>query len=371
MRFEFDAVGQLVAQQFFDGRTEHYAYDRSGQLTQIEHADGTATRFGYDASGRLAAVTPADDQETIFEYDDKGACTKAERTGIAVVYEYDAEGRCLLEDQGGVILKRTFDASDNCVRLEVEGLGVRTCAYDRRNRLVEVVDFDGSRVQLRYDLRNRCLAWEDSSGMGLEFSHGPNDRVESCRLIPAGTTEARWQDDAAGRVTQRSISDRPALQYQYDLAERLRLRRAGTKSEVFDFNPTDDLLVNPNGEVVGYDRGSNLRSSGVTQFELDARGRVVSRSTPRGKTTFVYDADDYLTRVVDPAGGESAYRFDTFGRRLWKTTGGTQTRFIWNESELLAEVVNGQATRSRYLISPTPTRASSARWSSRESGRSC
>ncbi len=353
MHFEFDSLGQLVAQQFFDGRTEHYAYDRGGRLTQIEHADGTLTRFGYHPSGRLATVTPADDEETTFEYDEKGACTKAERVGVAVTYAYDAEGRCILEDQGGVVLKRSFDANDNCVRLEVDGLGIRTCAYDRRNRLVEVVEFDGSRVQLRYDLRNRCLAWEDSSGAGLEFSHGPNDRVERCRLSAGATTEARWQYDAAGRVTQRSVSDRPAVQYQYDLAERLRLRRVGTENESFDFNATDDLLVNPNGEVVGYDRGSNLRSSGATQFELDARGRVVSRSTPRGKTTFVYDAEDYLTRVVHPGGGESAYRFDTFGRRLWKTTGGTRTRFIWNESELLAEVAAGEgAPSSIYLTDP-------------------
>jgi RHS repeat-associated protein len=352
MRFEFDSLGQLVAQQFFDGRTERYAYNRRGELIQIEHADGTATRLEYGSAGLLAAVTPADDQETTFEYDEKGACTRAERAGVALVYEYDAEGRCILEDQGGVVLTRSYDASDNCVRLEVEGLGVRTYGYDRRNRLVDVVDFDGSRVQLRYDLRNRCLAWEDSSRTGLEFSHGPNDRVERCRLS-AVTTEARWQYDAAGRVTQRSITDRPVLRYQYDLADRLRLRRVGTDNEVFDFSATDDLLVNPNGEVVGYDRGSNLRSAGVTQFELDARGRVVSRSTPRGKTTFVYDAEDYLTRVVGPDGAESAYRFDPFGRRLWKTTGDGQTRFIWNESELLAEVVDGQVSpHCIYLTDP-------------------
>ena len=72
-----------------------------GRLTRIEHADGTLTRLGYGMSGRLAVVTAADGQETTFEYDEKGACTKAERAGVAVAYEYDAEGRCVLEDQGG------------------------------------------------------------------------------------------------------------------------------------------------------------------------------------------------------------------------------------------------------------------------------
>ena len=276
IRFEFDAVGDLVAQQFFDGRAERYAHDRQGRLTRIEHADGTLTRLGYGMSGRLAVVTAADGQQTTFEYDEKGACTKAERAGVAVAYEYDAEGRCVLEDQGGVVLRRAYDASDNCVRLEVDGLGVRTCAYDGRGRLVEVVDFDGSRVQLRYDLRNRCVAWEGPSGAGLEFSHGPTDRVEGCRLTAAGgaTTEARWQYDPAGRVTQRSSSDRPVVQYYYDAAQRLRARQVRTASERFGFTATDDLSVSPNGDVVGYHPGATsvLPAPAVQTGRPGARG---------------------------------------------------------------------------------------------------
>jgi RHS repeat-associated protein len=339
MCFEYNSMGRMISQRFFDGRTERYAYDVLGQLCQIHHSDGTLTQLEYDAVGRILSIIGADNDKTLFEYDEQGRCVLADQAGVIIRFAYDADGRFVTEEQDGIQLERAYDANGNCVTLRVQGLGARSYVYDQRSRLVEAVDFDGTRLQLQYDLRDRCVSVRGPGTTRLEFEYLPENRLAACRLVgTAGLHQVRYNYDIAGRVSERSMTDRDPLHYTYDPASRLHARhRHGTMDE-FYFNTTDDLVTNADGTSRMYRPGSAIRASGGSQFERDSRGRITVRNDRRGQTRYFYDGHDRLSRVLHPDGVESRYIFDAYGRRLWKAHGETETRFIWDNDTMIAEV---------------------------------
>src|SRR5207249_3826654 len=182
---------------------ETYSYNKRGFLHSIAYLDGSTDEVEYDVAGRVLAVS-AKEHSLRFEYDPRGYPSKAARNGVLVRYEYDLEGRPVLEVQDGVSISRQFDAAGNCTALSVDGLGVRRFEYDLRQRLVGVEDFNHERLQITYDLRDRCTAVVLTPELRLEYQYLPENRIDLARLRGAGEKwEIRYVYDRAGRVKVR------------------------------------------------------------------------------------------------------------------------------------------------------------------------
>ena len=351
MRFQYDASGNLVLQQFFDDRTERYEYDAFGNLSRIHHADGEIVEYNYDSMGRIRATTDSDGRLTVFNYDEQGRCLLADHSGIRVQFQYDPDGNCVCEKQHGVNLERDYDLNGNCTKLQVTGVGARTYRYDLRNRLIQVIDFDGTPFDFQYDLRDRRISVQ-APEFTLRQTYLPENRPSEVTFTAvAVVTQVRYRYDRAGRVVERQTVGRPAVRYEYDQVGRLRACVVGSSRSDFAFSANDDLLRNSEGRPITYNLGGNLSESGETTFRLDGRGRIVFQSDLQGDVTFAYDNYDQLTRVVHSNKSSSEYAYDAFGRRILKRVGNVELRFVWADEVLLAEIPSsGTEKPSIHLI---------------------
>jgi RHS repeat-associated protein len=351
MAFEYDSSGNIVRQKFLDARVEEYDYDVFGNLSRIRHADGVVVEYKYDSMGRIKTTSDPEGRHTVFSYDEQGRCLAADNDGIAVQFKYDPDGNCISEKQAGAILERDFDLNGNCIKLAVSGIGVRTYVYDLRNRLARVVDFDGTPFDFQYDLRDRCSSIQ-SQDFSVRYSYLPENRPGDAHFaVGEFATEIHYQYDGAGRTIERRTVGRPTVRYEYDPVGRLRRHIVGASTNEYSFTLSDDLARNSEGGFITYESGSNPDRSGLTQYEIDGRGRISARYNAEGEsTTFAYDSYDQLVRIVSANTGSSRYVYDAFGRRVAKSVGNTEVKFVWDDEVLLAEISTARTESPRVHL---------------------
>ncbi|MCK4502891.1 MAG: RHS repeat-associated core domain-containing protein, partial [Desulfuromonadales bacterium] len=77
------------------------------------------------------------------------------------------------------------------------------------------------------------------------------------------------------------------------------------------------------------------------QYQYDANGNRISRSSPEGTTTYTWDYENHLIGVTTPEGISSNYTYDPFGRRISKTVNGSTTNYSYDSEDILFETVDG------------------------------
>jgi RHS repeat-associated protein len=349
VEFEYDAIGRPIRQRFFDGTEERYRYGVQGTPTAIAYSDGSTVALEYDAAGRPLAVV-GEDHVVRFEYDPRGYPLTTQRDGIVVQYEYDLEGRVVLETQDGIEIRRAFDAAGNCVAVDVAGLGVRRCQYDQRQRLIEVEDFNGDRVRLAYDVRDRCTSVGLAPNVALEHEYLPQNLLNRARLrAGAQGWEARYEYDPAGRVIRRLGPGLDVATFEYGRAGQLARAVHDGAAASFSFSATGDPLEDAAGNAITYSPGERIRSAGARTFEFDGRGRVVAVTNAGRRAGLTYDHLNWLTHI-HAGDGVTEYQYDATGRRLLKrSSSGEETRFVWDGDWLLAELRSNADDSLAYL----------------------
>ncbi len=88
LRFDYDAIGQLVAEHDANGNTTAYQYDLARNLIQVDSPNGSVVKFVYDPINRLIRKEAGDDTVN-YTYDVSGRLTTAENNSGTVTIRYD------------------------------------------------------------------------------------------------------------------------------------------------------------------------------------------------------------------------------------------------------------------------------------------
>uniref|UniRef100_UPI002027AFC4 DUF6531 domain-containing protein n=1 Tax=Caballeronia sp. GAWG2-1 TaxID=2921744 RepID=UPI002027AFC4 len=96
--FRYDALGQVIEQTGFDGRSVAYAWDDAGRLAASTEA-GVETRYERDPIGRLTARTIGKQATESFYYDARGRLTTATAAGSTTRLHYDDADNLIAEEQ--------------------------------------------------------------------------------------------------------------------------------------------------------------------------------------------------------------------------------------------------------------------------------
>ena len=178
----------------------------------------------------------------------------------------------------------------------------RVLAHDAHGNPLEIVDPNGLRTVLAYDLRQRLVSRQvGGERIGLEY-------------------------DAAGLLTRVSLPDGATITYTYDPAQRLvGLADALGNRIAYTLDPMGNRLseevTDPAGNLARLARqvfdplnrlAQSLGAAGqLSRFEYDAQGNLTREIDPLGHASSMgYDSLNRLVAIADPLGGRTDLRHD-------------------------------------------------------------
>jgi len=270
----YDALGRPMTV------TLPYTVTAAGGAYITPNWDRPRTVTRYDALGRVVQVVAPDGATTAHAYRDWRELV-LDPNGHQTEYERDGLGRLIaVREYYGTYAQPTWDAANPAET---------RYWYDAAGNLIAVRDAEGNVTRIHYDPLGRKVAMDDP-GMG----------------------HWEYRYDAAGNLVKQRDARGQAICFYYDALNRL-------VGKTYHTNVVDlDGLACPGGPYAvsyAYDQGlwgigrrtGMTDATGVTAWQYDARGRVVTETRGlAGIGTFVtgwgYDAADRVVRQVYPDG---------------------------------------------------------------------
>jgi RHS repeat-associated protein len=179
--FQYDSIGRLVSLSHDNAVGNvafyNYVYDAAGRITQLTDVDGTVS-YAYDARDQLVGAQYSNPQRTdeLYVYDANGNRVQSHLHGGA--YQTGAGNRLLSDGT----FDYSYDLEGNLVQRRDRASGAeRDLVYDHRNRLVAIIDRDGSgtevqRVKYSYDATGRRTSKNVATATDEVLTHFVYDR---------------------------------------------------------------------------------------------------------------------------------------------------------------------------------------------------
>ncbi len=327
-QFDYDRVGDLVAHRDFRGRVTRYRHDAMHRLIAIDYPDDADVRFTYTANGLRESVTDARGT-TRHRYDARDRLIETiSPEGRAMRYGYDVVGRLIHRESPHARHDFTYDALDRltAVTVAIDDGPARTTtfSYDAIGRRTAMRGADGVTTEYDYDALDRVTALRQ---------HGPHGQLQFAaqyRHDPSGLRTRIEESDADGplraidygydgvrRLVRESITHRDASQnrqttWRYDnvgnrLTETVALASGTSIATRYTYDANDRLIETTVGTA-------------VTRYAYDEAGNTLSRDGPEGRVEYAYDDANRLVEAHD-AQGRTTFSYDVDGIRV------SQTRF--------------------------------------------
>lgn len=375
--YGYDVGGRLTSQTSSGGQNIEYSYYANGYVKEAKDlTERTLSRYGYDNAGNRAweaysQLDVASDQpvgsyqDSALSYDELNRLSRVKDLSVDVQYEYDAVGNrravhAVYWDPATLGTRRqddlwyTYDAANRFTTSKGAFAGPRgTSANDAAAGHI-TRGTDG--VTLTYDAAGLRRSVTDAAGNVESYSYSADGYLEDVKVN--GLLAARRRVDSLGRTLgyRDYQADGSALQYkisEYDkdnrlLTEQLTLGADANKSDYFYYTDTSDTLASASktgagelAKVITTQTGTSNYTTMSYRYQYwdsakqqSIQKQAYNEAAPGwapGLSNFSYDANGYLKRAIDFAGGRTLNYFNN-------ATGLTLRR----------EEVKGASTKSHY-----------------------
>jgi RHS repeat-associated protein len=339
--------GELLREHVQDGRARTYEWDHRGAIASIRYPDGRLVRFEVDNHGRVNGTFGPEGPLDRYRYDDahnivewtnaRGATLRTTYDGMGMpIHELDAVGRTVTSEydaigrlvrralRDGTVVETAYDAHDNPTllrgggsehKLERWGTGVLAArvwpngqrwemAYDRLERLREVLNPKGESMSYRYDRAGRLVEEQTFDGQSIRYAYSRRDLVRRIDFEDGTWIEYDY-DDRGLLVAKRS----PHGDVLVERDERGRVVLATVDEHG---GPIVTKLVRNDRDQVT----EVVQNGAVVKYAYDAGGRIASRTLPNGSVTaYSYDAAGDLVGI-DHDGKKILFQRDVMGREV-------------------------------------------------------
>ena len=202
VNYSYDAAGRLAGlTDETGGSVVSYTYNDAGRLVRENNGNGTYTTYSYDLAGQLLNLAnyAADDSVNssyVYTYDDLGRQTSVTDLDGEWIYEYDAASQLIgavftstnpeIENQD---LTYVYDAAGNRIRTIDNGV---TTEY-QTNDLNQYTN--AGAVDYQYDLDGN-LTYKNDGGNSWAYSYDDQDRLVS--VLEANGSHTEYEYDIFG-----------------------------------------------------------------------------------------------------------------------------------------------------------------------------
>ncbi|WP_442885043.1 RHS repeat domain-containing protein [Anoxybacillus sp.] len=180
--YRYDALDQLVEEQWPDGTTIEYTYDGFGNRTKIvktKEGSSTTTTADYNAANQLvrfgdetitydANGNRTEDSEYQYEWNEADQLVSITRKGEStpfVTYKYDEDGRRIQKNVNGVITNYHYQGDSLNVLYETDASGnvVRSYIYGENGQLLAMKKGNATYFY-HYNAHGDVIALTDAQG---------------------------------------------------------------------------------------------------------------------------------------------------------------------------------------------------------------
>jgi RHS repeat-associated protein len=377
------------------GRTTTKRYDALGRVIAVVDPAGNTTRTEYDVDGRVSASYDGSGNATTNSYYNNDQLYKTvEPGGLSVTWVYDTLNRLQTRIDGlGNSESWTYNVPGRTSTHTDRKGQVTTTNYNVLGKASLVQYADGSTQTPTYDAMSRETALADSADGTLTWKY--TDTFDQINYESGAQGMVTHQFDAAGRPQYRDFGLSNQVTYQFDVGNRLQTIAQGSETVGFQFDNANRLqqitLPNRVTEVYGYDAANELTGINWAQgsgtaignlvYGYDSFGRLTSQTgsfdsttlptantsvstvnnneqlatyngkkqtydlngnlTSDGTNTYVWNARNQLTQILQGTTVIGTYAYDAIGRRISKTESGLTTIFLYDGFNAMQETLNG------------------------------
>jgi RHS repeat-associated protein len=298
--FQYDNTGNLLMEVDPLGNTTRNIYDGAGNLTNTTQYDASNNPVTSSSSvytnGKLVMTLNAYSQtNATFGYDQFGNLTNTtDASGFSHGFSYDANG-----NQTASSYRWTPPGGGSAVPVTT------TTLYDAQNRVIQTIDALGNTNRTFYNALGKVDYAIDKFGNTNSFIY-----------------------DALGNVIQTTYPNNTSTRTVYDAAGRAYLTGdrngvTGTRTD-YDAAGRATNTVRLTNVVISIQYSGSVPQSVVTSAGVsistnstvyDAAGKVMSRTSPDGTTSYDYYPDGQLMHVVDALNQTNFYAYDVAGHQ--------------------------------------------------------
>jgi RHS repeat-associated protein len=353
LRFEYDAIGNVVAVTGPDGAVHRHEYDDCGRLLAYVDPAGARTRARRDSRGNIVAFTDDMGRELRRDVDVFGRTVRTVTSeGNTAALTYHACGGPPAVDQP--------ESPTRPLEAPVESPIACLVDRDSAGRVVSVTDATGVGARYEWDSRGLLVAAIDPAGLRTEYSYDGGGRLVT-ETAPAGRVST-WEYDAAGRVAAHRDPAGVETRFVRDAAgvvtEVLRgdARGAATRLSRRDWaairlvsaaehDPAGRIVRDVEGATYDYDRAGRLirvapPDAAPTLFEYGSDGLIATERRADHDRRYRYDVAGRVASVAVDDGPTTRFVYDSAGRRTREIrTDGHQVQYVWEALDRLVEVV--------------------------------
>ena len=365
--------------EYFDTYTFDYVGNPVTYLSAKDSGNSLpmTAEYEYNENGQVVRTTNALDQSTTSTYNALGQLVETtDFAGTPTVYTYDALGRLLTQtitiDEGiTAATTYTYDANGNIIREQkpINAVGEAAAysrtdyAYDSRNRLTGVTQYDGetaaSTTTYTYDGVGNVLTMT-AGGNTTAYTYDRYGNVLTT-TDPLGQVETFTYSDL-GKPVSKTDRNNVTTTYVYDGLGRLLSTSANNQTVQQTYTLTGQIAseTSPWQQTV-YAYDALGRCVTVTETELGAGGETYTKAysydladnrtgftlTRSGSAAqnvaYSYDALNRLSTVSENGTVQATYTYDTNGNRASLTyANGAAETYAYNKANWITELENKQ-----------------------------
>ncbi|WP_133820702.1 RHS repeat-associated core domain-containing protein, partial [Tahibacter aquaticus] len=301
-----------------------YDYDALGQLVAVRRRDGAVVRtFGWDAQ-RMSAHGQPGGMAVSYVWDAQGRVSEQhEAEGLSRYYHYHAD-HTEVRDSLGRSERYWFEGEGDARRWSAheraDGSIIRF-AYDGFGRRVRTTDALGRTTHERRDAQGRVVGGAVADGLSWQVGLDERGQLLHGDSQAGVVTITR---DARGRATTMSLPDGATLHYAYDDAR--------LPDRVTAITDPDGAIKRQSWNALGQLASHADCSGHVTQWRHDDEGRLVETVDALGqRTQYQYDDNGLRCGLVLADGAHYRLVHDGLGRQTEMIApDGATWRTQWN-----------------------------------------
>ncbi|VEI08219.1 RHS repeat-associated core domain-containing protein [Kurthia zopfii] len=334
----YSIYGQKVKETDADGHTKSYTYDPMYPSTILSVTDGNGhkTAYQYDNNNNLTTLTDAlnrektysyndNDQVTAvmmpkmkfaYKYDENGEMSKSTLpSGITTTYAYNSDGQLSQVENGDETIAYGYDENGNTTSILRDTKPFKAYGYTDETNLLANYTLGLFKQNYGYDEKERNNAV--TTAYGEDFT------------VKEATTFKENSDD----VDHIQIS---ADQISHDYQSEIDVPNNKTTLTLNDDLWKQVTQMNDANLLGSLTYTTKAQQPFKIAYDYTKNGNIAQADVNGQVSSFVYDANDQLTKETLPDGTMNTYKYDEVGNRTASEVNGEKATFTYNDANQIA-----------------------------------